>query len=115
MAGCWGLASDLGRFVGTNLRSRTALTAEDFFLGKQSALYRQRQVKPRWASDPLRLTLILLARCFAWRGALTIVRPATLVPGSEVPTNEGCYKLIRILVPEGSLLTPAHPHRSVRA
>ncbi len=36
-------------------------------------------MKPRRASDPLRLTLVLLGRCFAWREALTIVQPATLL------------------------------------
>jgi putative transposase len=70
---------DLVRFLGVSLRSRTALAAENLFLRKQLALYRERQVKPRRASDPLRLTLVLLARCFAWRGALKIVQPATLL------------------------------------
>jgi putative transposase len=36
-------------------------------------------VKPRRPSDPLRLALVLLAGCFAWREALTIVQPATLL------------------------------------
>jgi len=70
---------DLMRFLGVSLRSRTALAAENLFLRKQLALYRERQVKPRRASDPLRLTLVLLACCFAWREALTIVQPATLL------------------------------------
>jgi putative transposase len=73
------LAVDLVRFVGGTLRSRTALAAENLFLRKQLALYREREVKPWQASDPLRLTLILLARCFAWWEALTIVQPATLL------------------------------------
>ena len=74
-----GLTIDLVRFVGAGLRSQTALAAENLFLRKQLALYRERQVKPRRASDPLRFALVLLSRCFAWREALTIVRPATLV------------------------------------
>lgn len=73
------LAADLVQFVGASLRWRTALAAENLFLRKQLALYRERQVKPRRASDSLRLTLVLLARCFAWREALTIVQPATLL------------------------------------
>ena len=73
------LAIDLGRFVSSTLRSRTALAAENLFLRKQLALYRERQVQPRRATDPVRLTLVLLTRCFAWREALTIVQPATLV------------------------------------
>ena len=74
-----GVGTDLLRFLRASLRSRAALAAENLFLRKQLALYRERQVKPRRASDPFRLTLVLLARCFAWRGALTIVQPATLV------------------------------------
>jgi putative transposase len=66
-----GLAMDLLRFLGANLRSRTALAAENLFLRKQLALYRERQGKPRRASDSLRLTLV--------REALTIVQPATLL------------------------------------
>jgi putative transposase len=67
------------RFLGASLRSRTGLAAENLFLRKQLALYRERQVKSRRASDPLRLTLVLLARYFAWREALMIVQPATLL------------------------------------
>jgi putative transposase len=70
---------DLLRFLALSVRSRTALAAENLFLRKQLALYGERQVKPRRASDPFRLTLVLLMRCFAWRGALTIVQPATLL------------------------------------
>jgi len=55
---------DRVRFPGSSLRSRTARAAESLFLQKQLALYRERQVKPRRASDPMRLTLVLLARCF---------------------------------------------------
>jgi hypothetical protein len=32
----------------------------------------------RRASDPFRLTLVLLGRCFAWRVALASVQPGTL-------------------------------------
>ena len=56
------LGIDLVRFLGTSLRSRTALAAENLFLRKQLALYRERQVQPRRASDPVRLGLVLLAR-----------------------------------------------------
>ena len=49
-----------------------ALVAENLFLRKQLALYLERKVKPRRASDA-RLTLVFLSRLFAWRQALTIV------------------------------------------
>ena len=58
---------DLVRLLGASLQSQAALAAENLFLRKQLALYRERQVKPRSASDPIRLALVLLARCFAWR------------------------------------------------
>ncbi len=58
--------------MGSNLRARTALVAEQLFLRKPLALYRERQVRPRRASDPLRLTFLFLARGFAWRGALAL-------------------------------------------
>jgi putative transposase len=74
-----GLAVALVQFVKASVRSRTALAAENLFLRKQLALFRERQIKPRRASDPLRLTLVLLTRAFAWRAALTIVQPATLL------------------------------------
>jgi hypothetical protein len=68
-----------GGSLGANLRSRTAPAAENLFFRKQLALDRERQVKPRRASDRMRLGLVALARCVAWREALTIVRPATLL------------------------------------
>jgi hypothetical protein len=73
------LGIDLVRLLGTSLRARAALAAENLFLRKQLALYRERHVKPRRASDPLRLALVLPARCFAWREVLTVVQPATLI------------------------------------
>ena len=70
---------DLVRFLGANLRSQAALAAESLFLRKQLALYRERQVTPRRASNPVRLGLVLLAQCFAWREVLATVQPATLL------------------------------------
>ncbi|MGD0267228.1 MAG: hypothetical protein ABSD47_20110 [Candidatus Methylomirabilota bacterium] len=73
-----GLGGDVLMFLGTALRSQVALAAENRFLRKQVVLYRERPVKPRRASDAMRLALVLLARCFAWREALTLVQLATL-------------------------------------
>ena len=44
------LGIDLVRFVGASLQSRAALAAENLFLRKQLALYRERPVRPRRAS-----------------------------------------------------------------
>ncbi len=32
------------------------------------------------------------------------------VTDPEIPPNEGCYRPVNVLVPEGSLLNPVHPH-----
>jgi putative transposase len=73
------LVLDAVSFVRLSLRLRCALAAENLFLRKQLALYPERQVKPPRANDPTRLRLVLLSRLFAWREALTIVKPDTLV------------------------------------
>lgn len=59
--------------------SQKALAAENLFLRKQLAFYRERHVKPRRASDATWVALALLARCFAWKEALLIVQPLTLI------------------------------------
>jgi len=73
------LGVDALTLVGAMLRSRTAVAAENLLLRKQLALYREREVKRRRARDSVRLALVLLARCFAWREALMVVQPATLI------------------------------------
>ncbi len=67
------------KFIRLTLRSQTALAAENLFLRKQLALYLERQVKPRRASDATRFTLVFLSGLFAWREALTIVKPDTFI------------------------------------
>ena len=74
--GLWG---DLVRSPGASLLSRALLVAENSFLRRQLALYRERHVKPRRAADPERLTLGLLARSFPWRETFMIVRPAPIL------------------------------------
>jgi putative transposase len=68
---------DFSRFLGSLLQARSALAAENFFLRKQLALYQERQVQPRRATDATRLTMLLAARLFDWKGALISVRPET--------------------------------------
>ena len=51
------LALDALRLLRSNLQSRTALVAENLFLRKQLALYRERQVKPRRADPATRAAL----------------------------------------------------------
>jgi putative transposase len=73
------LLQDVVRFLLLGTRSRAALKAENLFLRKQLALYLERKAKPRRADDATRLTLALLSRLFAWKEALVIVRPETLI------------------------------------
>ena len=73
------LLLDALRFIRLSLRPHCALAAENLFLRKQLALYLERKVKPRRARDATRFTLVLLSRLFAWREALTIVKPDTFI------------------------------------
>ena len=72
------ILGDLVHFLSLGLQSRTSLAAENLFLRKQLAFYQERNVKPRRADNPTRLTLVLLSRWFNWRDALIVVRPRTL-------------------------------------
>src|SRR5688572_28459749 len=75
----FGLLADVLQFARFGLQSHARLAAENLFLRKQLALYVERRVKPRRATNATRLTLVVLARFIEWRPVLTIVRPDTLV------------------------------------
>ena len=60
-------------------RRRTALAAENLFLRKQLALFREREKKAMPTTPADRLVFSRLARWFDWRSALLIVKPATLI------------------------------------
>ena len=66
-------------YVGLCLRSPAALAAENLFLRKQLALFRERKVKPQRATPATRFALVWRGRWFDWRQALTVVQPATLI------------------------------------
>jgi hypothetical protein len=63
---------------GLLLRPRKSLEAENLFLRRQLALYRERGVKPRRVDAATRVTLTL-SRWFDWRSALVVVQPETLI------------------------------------
>jgi putative transposase len=73
------LLGEAARFLWLCLRPPAALAAENLFLRKQLALYRERGFKPRRASNTTRITLVWLGRWFDWRHALAVVQPATLI------------------------------------
>jgi putative transposase len=71
------LLVDAVRFLRLCLRPAPALAAENLFLRKQLALYQEREVKPRRATNVARLALVWLGHWFDWRQALVIVQPDT--------------------------------------
>lgn len=73
------LGSNLTLFMRSALRSRTALVAENLFLRKQLAFYREHKARPRPLTDAARLSLVFWSRLFEWKDALVIVKPETLI------------------------------------
>ena len=71
------LIADAVRYLALCLHPSPALAAENLFLRKQLALYQERQVKPRRATNAIRVAMVWLARWFNWRSALSIVTPET--------------------------------------
>jgi hypothetical protein len=76
---CRASVTDLVGWVALAFRSRQSLDAEILFLRRQLALYVERGVKPRRIDAATRVSLALLSRLFAWRSALVVVRPQTLI------------------------------------
>jgi transposase InsO family protein len=73
------LVQDVLQLLLLGTRSSAALKAENMFLRKQLALYLEREVKPRRASDATRLSMVLCSRLFAWQTALVNVKPDTFL------------------------------------
>src|SRR5262245_22593729 len=65
-----GVQLSLFDFLRLCLRLRSSLAAENLFLRKQLALYQERLVTPRRATNATRFTLVWLGHWFAWRNAL---------------------------------------------
>jgi putative transposase len=73
------LLVDTCRFLRLCLRPPPALAAENLYLRKQLALYAERQVKSRRATNATRLAMVWLSHWFDWRSALRIVKPETFM------------------------------------
>jgi putative transposase len=73
------ISFDFIRFLGSLRQSRSALAVENLFLWKQLALYQERQVRPRRATDATQLIMVLAAQMFDWKEALVTVRAETLI------------------------------------
>jgi hypothetical protein len=75
----FGVGAGFSRFLPSLFRSRSALIAENLFLRKQLAFYREREIEPRRLTDAARVCLVVWSRLFNWREALVIVKPETLI------------------------------------
>jgi transposase InsO family protein len=73
------LIEDALRWLVLLFRSAEAVRAENLFLRRQLALFIERGVRPRRVDAATRVSLVLLARRFEWRGALVVVQPGTLL------------------------------------
>jgi hypothetical protein len=73
------LVEDAFRWVLLLFRSAEALRVENLFLRRQLALYIERGVRPHRVGAATRVSLVVLARLFDWRGALVVVQPATMI------------------------------------
>ena len=73
------LIEDGLRWLVLLFRSAEAVRAENLFLRRQLALFIERGVRPRRVDAATRVSLVVLAKRFEWRGALVVVQPATLL------------------------------------
>jgi len=71
------LVLDTTRFLRLCLHTPVELAAENLFLRKQLAMYQERDVKPKRATNATRFALVWLSRWFDWRQTLAVVQPAT--------------------------------------
>ena len=79
LAVSYALLRNIVRFLFLGAQSAVALRAENLFLRSQLGLYMERKVKARRADDGTRFVLVPLSRVFAWKDALVMVRPETLI------------------------------------
>ena len=56
-----------------------SVQAENLFLRRQLALYKERGIQPRRIDAATRISLAILARLFEWRDALCVVKPKTMI------------------------------------
>ncbi|MGZ5140064.1 MAG: hypothetical protein ACXWCX_19885 [Burkholderiales bacterium] len=73
------LLADAAWFVILRFRSTQSVEAENLFLRRQLALFKERGVQPRRIDAATRISLAILARLFEWRAALFVVQPKTMI------------------------------------
>jgi putative transposase len=60
-------------------RSTQSVQAENLFLRRQLALFKERGIQPRRVDSATRTGLAILARLFEWRDALFVVQPKMMI------------------------------------
>ena len=70
------ITGDLMRLL---FRSRAAILAENLFLRRQLALYRERKTRRSRPTPANKFALVALSRFFPWASALAIVKPETVI------------------------------------
>ena len=73
------LLADVVRFVIVQFRSTRSVKAENLFLRRQLALFKERGIKPRRVDAATRISLAVLGRLFGWRDALVVVQVKTFI------------------------------------
>src|SRR5437773_735273 len=73
------MLADLIGFAVLSLRPKDSLVAENLFLRRQLALFKERGIKPQRIDAATRASLAWSSRLFDWRKALIVVRPQTLI------------------------------------
>ncbi len=73
------LLADVARFVILQFRSAGSVRAENLFLRRQLALFKERGIKPRRVDAATRISLAFLGRLFDWRDALSVVQVKTFI------------------------------------
>ena len=73
------LLTDVARFVILQFRLTRWIQAENLFLRRQLALFKERGIKPRRVDAATRISLAVLGRLFDWRNAVFVVQPKTFI------------------------------------
>jgi len=73
------LVTDVLRFAVLLCRPTRSVQAENLFLRRQLALFKERHVQPRRVDAATRISLAVLARFFDWRSALFVMQPKTMI------------------------------------
>ncbi|MDH3315937.1 MAG: diguanylate cyclase [Gammaproteobacteria bacterium] len=73
------LLADAAWLVILLFRQTQSVQAENLFLQRQLALFKERGIQPRRIDAGTRISLAILARPFEWRNALFVVQPQTMI------------------------------------